>query len=83
MGDNKLYIAAAGAGKTTFVVKHALKSHQSFPKDKKVIILTFTRKNQSEIEEKVRSENGYLPSEIKICGWWKSHTNLTHADKVF
>jgi hypothetical protein len=70
MGDNKLYIAAAGAGKTTFVVKHALKSHQSFPKDKKVIILTFTRKNQSEIEEKVRSENGYLPSEIKICGWY-------------
>ena len=47
----KLMIAAAGAGKTTFLVTEALKIH-----DKKVLITTFTDENVREIKIEIKNE---------------------------
>ena len=45
--SNKLIIAAAGSGKTTFLVKQALSIH-----DGRVLITTFTEANEQEINKK-------------------------------
>lgn len=44
MSDNKLYIAAAGAGKTTFLVHHACDLAKD-DNQKSIAIITYTRKN--------------------------------------
>ena len=51
----KLMIAAAGAGKTTFLVTEALKIH-----DKKVLITTFTDENVREIKKKFIEINAIM-----------------------
>ncbi|WP_180089025.1 UvrD-helicase domain-containing protein [Acinetobacter sp. YH12219] len=61
----KLMIAAAGAGKTTFLVIEALKIH-----DKKVLITTFTDENVREIKKKFVEINGFIPNNIHIKGWF-------------
>lgn len=61
----KLMIAAAGAGKTTFLVKEALKI-----KDQKVLITTFTDENVREIKKKFIEINGFIPHNIHIKGWF-------------
>lgn len=61
----KLMIAAAGAGKTTFLVTEALKRH-----DKKVLITTFTDENVREIKKKFIEINGFIPNNIHIKGWF-------------
>lgn len=61
----KLMIAAAGAGKTTFLVTEALKIH-----DKKVLITTFTDENVREIKKKFIEINGFIPNNIHIKGWF-------------
>ncbi|MEN8991757.1 UvrD-helicase domain-containing protein [Avibacterium paragallinarum] len=61
----KLMIAAAGAGKTTYIVKEALKV-----KDRKVLITTFTEENLVEIRKKIIQENGFIPQNIKLQGWF-------------
>ena len=58
-------IAAAGAGKTTFLVTEALKIH-----DKKVLITTFTDENVREIKKKFIEINGFIPNNIHIKGWF-------------
>jgi DNA helicase-2/ATP-dependent DNA helicase PcrA len=61
----KLLIAAAGAGKTTFLVQEALKV-----KDRKVLIATFTDENVREIKKKFTEINGFIPHNIHIKGWF-------------
>ena len=51
MSDNKLYIAAAGAGKTTFLVHHACDLAKD-DNQKSIAIITYTRKNQQEIKNR-------------------------------
>ena len=51
---SKLYIAAAGAGKTTFLVDSAF--HQSSSIDNKILITTFTDDNTLEIQRKFYSK---------------------------
>ena len=51
--NNKLYIAAAGSGKTTFLVKSALEKVST----ETVIILTYTEANESEIRNKIFNLN--------------------------
>lgn len=63
--QNKLYIAAAGAGKTTFLVKEALKV-----KDKQVLITTYTEANEQELHKKFIEIHGSIPSNIKIQTWF-------------
>jgi len=58
-------IAAAGAGKTTYLVQEALKI-----KDKKILITTFTDENIREIKKKIIELNGFIPKNIIIRGWF-------------
>lgn len=55
MSDNKLYIAAAGAGKTTFLVHHACDLAKD-DNQKSIVIITYTRKNQQEIKNRFIAE---------------------------
>jgi DNA helicase-2/ATP-dependent DNA helicase PcrA len=63
--DNKLYIAAAGAGKTTTLVKEALKLSPQ-----KVLITTFTESNAAEIKSKLINESGCCPENIEVVTWF-------------
>lgn len=58
---NRLIIAAAGSGKTTFIVKEALSI-----KDKRVLITTFTEANANEINKKFYELNECIPGNITI-----------------
>lgn len=62
---NNLIIAAAGSGKTTFIVNESLKI-----KDKRVLITTFTEANEQEIRKKFVEINGYIPENITIKTWF-------------
>lgn len=63
---SKLYIAGAGAGKTTKLVKEALE----LPKSKKVLITTFTNANVKSIDYKMKKEVSYIPENIEIKTWF-------------
>lgn len=62
---NKLIIAAAGSGKTTFVVEEALKKHSE-----KVLITTYTIANELEIRKRIISLNKSIPENITIQTWF-------------
>lgn len=62
MNKNKLIIAAAGSGKTTFLVKKAKNI-----KNEKVLITTYTEANEAEIRKKF---NGCIPKNITIQTWF-------------
>ena len=64
MKRNLLLIAAAGAGKTTYVVREALKSSE------KVLITTFTTENEAEIKKKIIKEKGFIPENIVVQTWF-------------
>ena len=61
---NKLIIAAAGAGKTTYIIHEALKQ------DKEVLITTYTEANESEIKKKFIEINGSIPKNVTIQTWF-------------
>jgi DNA helicase-2/ATP-dependent DNA helicase PcrA len=65
MSNHKLIISSAGSGKTTFLVKEALKVL-----DKKVLITTYTEANEKEITRKFIEEIGYVPRNITIKTWF-------------
>ena len=57
---NRLIIAAAGSGKTTFLVKEALKQ------DGPVLITTYTLANEAEIKKKIVEINKFIPPNITV-----------------
>ena len=61
----KLMIAAAGAGKTTYLVNQA-----SEVCDGKVLITTFTIENSVEIKKKLTNKYGFIPSNIIVKTWF-------------
>lgn len=64
--NNNFFIhSLAGSGKTTRLVKYALKF-----KSKKIIITTYTNKNLDEIKKKFYELNGFIPSNVKITTWY-------------
>lgn len=65
MCKNKLIIAAAGSGKTTYLAKEALKI-----KDKKVLVTTFTEANEEEIKKKFTHECGGIPGNVTVQTWF-------------
>ena len=65
MKTNRLIIAAAGAGKTTFLVKEALKQ-----KDGNVLIVTYTQANEEEIRKKIIEINKCIPENIRVQTWF-------------
>ena len=62
---SKLIIAAAGAGKTTYLVDEASKC-----KEKRILITTFTDENELEIKRKFIELCGGVPSNVIIQTWF-------------
>ncbi len=65
MNSNKLIIAAAGSGKTTFLINEALKKSGD-----KVLITTYTQANEEEIRKKFIKVNKCIPENIAIQTWF-------------
>lgn len=63
--NNKIIVAAAGSGKTTYIVKEALKNTPQ-----KTLIVTYTNKNHEEIEKKIIELHGYIPNHIIVKSWY-------------
>ncbi len=63
--NNKLIIAAAGSGKTTFLVEEALKQKKG-----KVLITTYTQANEAEIRKKIIEKNKCIPENITVQTWF-------------
>ena len=61
---NRLIIAAAGSGKTTYLVNQALQQTES------VLITTYTIANEQEIKKKFLAINGCIPSNVTIQTWY-------------
>jgi DNA helicase II / ATP-dependent DNA helicase PcrA len=64
-GSNKVVIAAAGSGKTTFLVREALAIKSEW-----VLITTYTESNEGEIRQKFYDLNGHVPSNVVIMTWF-------------
>ena len=63
--SSKLIIAAAGSGKTTFLVNQALSIQ-----DDRVLITTFTEANEQEIIKKFIETNGCVPPNVTVQTWF-------------
>lgn len=63
--NNKLIIAAAGSGKTTFLVNEALEN-----KNGKILITTYTQANEEEIRRKFIKINKCIPDNVTIQTWF-------------
>lgn len=64
---NKLIIASAGSGKTTFIVDDAVnKAKQGIS----VLITTFTETCEKEIREKIIIKCGFIPEKISVITWF-------------
>ena len=69
MANNTIYIAAAGAGKTTLIIRKAIELYKSgLLEGKKVLIITYTDNNQNNIRQKFLDEYGLVPKNIVILG---------------
>ena len=62
---NRLIIAAAGSGKTTFLIKEALKV-----RDSNVLITTYTEDNEAEIKRKIIELNKVIPTNLTVQTWF-------------
>lgn len=61
---NKLILAGAGTGKTTYIVDKAIKE------TKRILITTYTIKCREEIKEKIKQKVGFIPNNIIIQTWF-------------
>lgn len=62
---NKLIVAAAGSGKTTFLINAALKLA-----NERVLITTFTEANEAEIIQRFVNINKCVPANVTIQTWF-------------
>ena len=62
--SNKLLIAGAGTGKTSYIVNEALKESN------RILITTFTIKCRDEIKNKIIKIRGYIPKNIIVQTWF-------------
>lgn len=73
--NNKLLIATAGAGKTTYLVRKALEQ-ASIEKNASILITTYTRSNAAQIRTKIKEENQKetgvyaIPNNIVVQEWF-------------
>ena len=63
--SNRIVIASAGSGKTTFLVDEALSNS-----NKKIAILTYTNNNISEIKKKFYKKHGGIPKGVDVVTWF-------------
>lgn len=75
-GPNKLVIAAAGSGKTTYLVRQALAVEE-----KRVLITTYTESNEEEIRRKFFELHGSVPGNVHIQTWFS--LLIEHGVKPF
>ena len=61
IGENKIVVAAAGSGKTTYLVEEATKI-----KGERVLITTYTESNEAEIRQKFFDLVGHVPANVVI-----------------
>lgn len=81
---NKLIIAGAGTGKTSYLIDEALKT------EKKTLITTFTINCKNEILDKINKVKGYIPHNIVVQTWFslllqngvKPYKRALNIDKV-
>ncbi len=64
MSNNRLFIAAAGSGKTTFLIDDALQQGG------RVLISTYTQANEAEIKKKIIKIVGCIPENIIVQTWF-------------
>lgn len=76
IGPNKLVIAAAGSGKTTYLVRQALAVES-----KRVLITTYTESNEEEIRRKFVEIHGSVPGNVHIQTWFS--LLIEHGVKPF
>jgi DNA helicase II / ATP-dependent DNA helicase PcrA len=76
MGPNKLVLAAAGSGKTTYLVRQALAVEQ-----RRVLITTYTESNEEEIRRKFFEVHGSVPGNVHIQTWFS--LLIEHGIKPF
>ena len=76
IGENKIVIAAAGSGKTTYLVEEAVKI-----KSERVLITTYTEFNEAEIRQKFFDLVGHVPANVVIMTWFSFL--ITHGVKPF
>ena len=62
---NRVIIAAAGSGKTTTLVQHAISRPNS-----KIALLTYTINNLNEIKRKFYSLHGSIPRNVTVLSWF-------------
>ena len=65
MSQNKLMIAAAGSGKTTYLVTQALEVS-----GENVLITTYTEENEREIRRNIIEKNGSIPPNLTVQTWF-------------
>lgn len=76
IGDNKIVIAAAGSGKTTYLVEESLKI-----RSQRVLITTYTESNEAEIRHKFFELAGHVPANVTIMTWFSFL--ISHGVKPF
>jgi len=62
---NKLVIAAAGSGKTSYLIRRALDSPS-----KRTLLTTYTENNEAEIRSRFVQLNGCVPANVRIQTWF-------------
>ncbi len=70
MSNNTIYIAAAGSGKTTLILNQVFAKLTDGNLEKKIGIITYTRKNQENIKARILKKFQYIPSSIQLMGWY-------------
>ena len=63
--ENRLVIAAAGSGKTRFLIDEALKVT-----DGRVLMTTYTQANEAEIRNRIIQRCGSIPNHITVQTWF-------------
>lgn len=76
IGENKILVAAAGSGKTTYLVEKAIEV-----KGERVLITTYTESNQAEIRQKFFDLVGHVPANVMIMTWFSFL--IAHGVKPF
>jgi superfamily I DNA/RNA helicase len=64
--SNRAVIAAAGSGKTEYIIGRALEA----PMSKRVLITTYTRENCDQIFGRIQTASGCMPMHIHVQGWF-------------
>lgn len=65
-----MYIAGAGTGKTTFILNDVYRQREQSHSSPKILIITYTTKNQDNIKNRIIEKYGFLPSDIIVIGWY-------------